>query len=129
LFKPKPIIIEMTIPASRASETTALLEGAERSNQDLEASKTFKKEIHSPLFDLNLARASLFVDIISYAFMGLANTAGAFTLFGILGAFGAGFNPAMQSVTLALYARRGGTETGRLFGALSVLQALWCVHI
>ena len=47
-----------------------------------------------------------------------------FTAFGMLGSLGAGFSPATQSVMLALYARRGGTEIGRLFGALSVVQAL-----
>lgn len=86
---------------------------------------TTKKEVHSPTFDLNLARVSLFLDLLSFLGMGLATRSGLFTLFGVLGAFAAGFAPAVQSVALALYSRRGGTEIGRLFGALSVLQALW----
>jgi hypothetical protein len=61
--------------------------------------------------------------------MGLARTGWQFTIFGVLGAFGLGFNPAMQSVTLALYTRRGGTEAGRLFGALSVIQAFAYVPV
>lgn len=86
-----------------------------------------KKEIHSPAFDLGLARASLFIETIAYTFMGLAPTPLAFTLFGMLGSMGTAFSPATQTVTLALYTKRGGTESGRLFGALSVLQALGCV--
>lgn len=89
---------------------------------------TRQKEIHSPTFDLALARISLLIEIISYTFMGLAPTPLAFTIFGMLGAFGTGFSPALHSVALELYARRGGgTESGKLFGALSVIQALWWV--
>jgi hypothetical protein len=61
-------------------------------------------------------------------FMGLSSTATAFTLFGMVGSLSGGFSPAVQSVMLALYTRRGGTETGKLFGALGVVQALrWVV--
>ncbi|KAF8969597.1 major facilitator superfamily domain-containing protein [Flammula alnicola] len=126
LFKPKPIILEIPV-APR--ETTPLLDGTDNASQTLSSSttqvqKTIKKEIHSPSFDLNLARASIFIEVIAYTCMGLSPTPMAFTMFGIMGSLGAGFSPAVQSVTLALYARRGGTETGRLFGALSVVQAL-----
>jgi len=37
---------------------------------------------------------------------------------------GMAFSPAVQSVALALYVQQGNKESGRLFGALSVLQAL-----
>lgn len=79
---------------------------------------------HSAAFDLGLARVSLFVEVVSYTLMALAPTALAFTGFSIMASLGAGLNPALQSVSLALYRRRGGTESGKLFGALSVLQAL-----
>ncbi|KAJ3895723.1 major facilitator superfamily domain-containing protein [Lentinula edodes] len=81
-------------------------------------------EPHSSAFDLGLARVSLSVEILSYLFMGLVTTPLAFTLFGMLGAFGGGFSPALQSVALEMYTARGGTESGKLFGALSVVQAL-----
>lgn len=82
-----------------------------------------------------------------------------FTAFGVVVAWGGGFNPAVQALALELYARRnraagaataavqGGreerpgrgrkrgeekegreAETGRLFGAMSVIQAMWYVH-
>ncbi|KAG6836783.1 hypothetical protein H0H93_003204 [Arthromyces matolae] len=79
---------------------------------------------HSATFDLRLAQASLFLEVISYAVMALAPTALVFTGSTILTSLGAGLNPALQSVALALYRRRGGTESGKLFGAMSVVQAL-----
>ncbi|KDR68702.1 hypothetical protein GALMADRAFT_256506 [Galerina marginata CBS 339.88] len=128
LFKPTPIIIEM--PAQpRETEAAPLLEATEAGAQTPSTSATqlpttIKKEIHSPSFDLGLARVSLAVDVVGYTFMALAPTPWTFTLFGMMNALGTAFGPAVQSVTLALYARRGGTEIGRLFGALSVIQAL-----
>lgn len=121
IFKPKPIIIEI---AQTPSERSPLLSSSD-ATRDIPKKK---KEIHSPAFDLGLARASLFIEIVAYTFMGLAPTPLAFTAFGMLGSMGSAFSPATQAVTLALYTRRGCTETGRLFGALSVLQALWRVY-
>ncbi|KAG6833090.1 hypothetical protein H0H87_011501 [Tephrocybe sp. NHM501043] len=85
---------------------------------------TTPKTPHSSTFDLSLARVSLFIEVISYTLMALAPTALAFTAFSMMASMGAGLNPALQSIALALYRRRGGTESGRLFGALSVLQAM-----
>ncbi|KAK7054689.1 hypothetical protein VNI00_003152 [Paramarasmius palmivorus] len=82
-------------------------------------------EPHSSHFDLNLARVSLFIEIIAYTCMGLATHPIAFTVFGMMGSLGTGFAPAIQSVALDLYTRGGEeTETGKLFGAMSVVQAL-----
>ena len=50
-----------------------------------------------------------------------------FALATALGALGMGFAPAVQSVALTLYHRRGERDTGKLFGAMSVVQALRCV--
>jgi hypothetical protein len=86
--------------------------------------KMIKKELHSPRFELGVARLSLVIDIAAYGIMVLFASEKAFGIFGVLGAMGIGYSPAVQTLLLALYARRGGTETGRLFGALSVVQAL-----
>jgi hypothetical protein len=83
---------------------------------------------HSPSFDLNLARVSLFIEMIAYTLIGLASTPIAFVLFTLMGSMGGGFSPAVHSVALELYSRRGEKETGKLFGALSVLQALGSVY-
>ncbi|KAF7294735.1 MFS domain-containing protein [Mycena indigotica] len=81
---------------------------------------------HSPSFDLSLAKASLAVDIISYTAMPLASTGLSFTGATIISSFGSGFTPGMQSVALELYKSQNGgrDESGKLFGGLSVIQAL-----
>lgn len=58
--------------------------------------------------------------------MGLATNSLAFSCFGILGSFGIGFSPAAEAIILALFLRRGDTETGKLFGAIGLVQAIWC---
>ena len=123
ILKPKPLILEFPVAPV---ENTPLLNSPSSSSSTLTNRKIIKKEIHSPLFDLNLTRASLLVDIVSYTSMGLAQSPILFALSGTLGAMGAGFSPAAQSVALALYAKRGGVETGRLFGAISLIQAIRC---
>ncbi|CAA7270975.1 unnamed protein product [Cyclocybe aegerita] len=123
LFKPEPVVIELPAAPEESSPLLSSSPGPSSSTTTLPR-PTIKKEIHSPAFDLALARISLLIEIISYTLMALSPSALAFTVFGILGSLGTGFSPAVQSVTLALYARRGGTESGRLFGAMSVVQAL-----
>ena len=124
--KPKPFILEFPVTPV---ETSPLLNLSSSSSTTMMSRKTIKKEIYSPLFDLNLVRASLIVKIVSYTSMGLAQSPILFALSGTLDAFSLGFSPAVQSVALALYAKRGGVETGRLFGALSLLQVIRCDDI
>lgn len=50
-----------------------------------------------------------------------------FTVYTVLSAFSMGYSPATNSVASALYTRSGGKELGRLFGALAVVQTIWCV--
>ncbi|KAF9532861.1 major facilitator superfamily domain-containing protein [Crepidotus variabilis] len=118
----RAIFLVAILPAPTSTETTPLLSGSEPSEQLMP--KMIKKEIHSPSFDLGLARFSILVEIICYTFMAFALTSIPFTTASLIASFGAGFTPALQSVTLALYTRRGGTEVGRLFGALAVIQTL-----
>ena len=120
ILKPKPLILELPVTPV---ETTPLLSS---SSSAMTSRKTIRKEIHSPLFDINLARASLLVDIVAYASKGLAQSGILFAAAGIFGAMGAGFPAAAQSVALSLYAKRGGVETGRLFAAISLVQAIRC---
>lgn len=135
LFKPKPMIIEIPSSSSRASHPASAEEepllSEEASSVDggdpPERGPPIRKEVHSPRFELSIARISLVIDIVAYGTVVIFASQETFVLFGLLGAFGIGFSPAMQTLALAMYARRGGTETGRLFGALSVVQALRCV--
>ena len=126
ILKPKPLILEFPVTPV---ETTPLLISPSSSPSTLMNPKTIKREIHSPLFDLNLARASSLVSLVCYTLMGLVQSSTVFALSGAFHSFGAGFSPAAQSVALALYSKRGGIETGRLFGAMSLIQAIRCVMI
>ncbi|KAJ7636927.1 MFS general substrate transporter [Roridomyces roridus] len=84
---------------------------------------------HSSLFDLALARVSILIDMVTFAILPFAPTGSVFTLFIMLGSFGYGLQAAVNSVALALYAAKVGPgkplETGKLFGAMSVLQAVF----
>ena len=138
-FKPRPREIEIlpsaNIPATTpdvdlsTGEQQPLLSRSSVENPTLSSRpsgrKAFKKDIHNTTFDMALARGSLLVDLLNYTFMALVPTPWAFTICSLMGSFSAGFGPTVQSVALAMYKRKGGTESGKLFGALSVVQALW----
>ncbi|KAG0699659.1 major facilitator superfamily domain-containing protein [Suillus ampliporus] len=80
---------------------------------------------HSPTFDLNLARISVFLDIISFVIMVFASNGLVFLCGATVQSLGAGYSPAIQAYALDVYSRRGGKgEAGKLFGAISVVQAV-----
>lgn len=78
-------------------------------------------------FDLNVARGSVIIECLVYAVFPFAASAALFVATGACGSFAAGFNPTVQSLALEFYRKRGGTEAGKLYGAMSVISALWCV--
>jgi hypothetical protein len=82
------------------------------------------KDPSSPRLDLNTARVSLVMELATYMMMATATTGTMFTVYTAFGSLGAGFTPAVQSLALEIYAGRGGEETGKLFGGLSVVHAL-----
>lgn len=90
------------------------------------------KKDTSPRLDLNTARVSLVMELASYTLMATAKTGTMFTAYTVLGSLAAGYTPAVQSLALGIYGSRGGEETGKLFGGLSVVQALGyssiCLH-
>lgn len=128
IFKPKSAPKEvrheqeplLSPTASRFSQ-----EDAEDSEQD--SMRSFHFASHTSAFDLNLARGSLCLEILAYLLMGLAGQSLPFTGASMVSSLAAGFGPSIQSVALELYNDRGGVESGKLFGSLSVLQALWFV--
>ncbi|KAH9037056.1 MFS general substrate transporter [Lactarius pseudohatsudake] len=81
---------------------------------------------HSPALDLGIAKASLALHAVSFALIALSKNAGMFIAASMLATLSVGYAPVVQSLSLELYARRGGEawEVGRLFGAMSVIQAL-----
>jgi len=64
------------------------------------------------------------MELTAYALMATAKTGTMFTVYTVLDSLAAGYMPAVQSLALGIYASRGGEETGKLFGGLSVVQAL-----
>jgi hypothetical protein len=81
----------------------------------------------SPVFDLVLARASEALETTSFLGMAVASTGTLFTLASTISSFAAGFSPATHALALDIYTNRrpqNRGEVGKLFGALSVLQAL-----
>ncbi|KAI0093846.1 major facilitator superfamily domain-containing protein [Irpex rosettiformis] len=119
-FKPRP----KTGPVNLPSES---YEDLLQSNADLEEPTALSPPSaqHSSLpFDLALAKVSLLVEVVSYTALCFAADSLTYTVFTMAGAFGSGFGPAVSSVALALYIQRGGVESGKLFGAMSVIQSL-----
>jgi hypothetical protein len=134
LFKPKAQPIELpTEPseslhpvADRAEDpaTSSTSTGGAASAAKPPHHASERTHAHSFTFDLWIARCSLLVEVIAYAAMGLVSSGAAFTLAGMGASLGAGFMPAITSVAVELFHSRGGAETGKLFGAMALLQAL-----
>ncbi|CAE6520904.1 unnamed protein product [Rhizoctonia solani] len=101
-----------------------------------------EKESQVKKIDLLIVRASLLIDLVGYILVGIVTSQTPFIGATIILAFGGGFAPSVQSLSLALAnpsahvarrdARAHGTsmpsnakqEIGRLFGALAVIHAL-----
>ncbi|KAK2466711.1 hypothetical protein APHAL10511_000969 [Amanita phalloides] len=123
-----PALTKYTEPKSPTEHATSLPEERPLITGQEHNTSVIGQEPRWPSFDLNLARASMIIQIIGYVSMGLSKSGLPFVLSSVLLWLGSGVNPALQSAALAIYTRRGETESGRLFGALSVIQAL-CSHI
>jgi len=78
----------------------------------------------APSVDLLLSRLAMGVDVVSYIFLPLASTGVLFTALSVCAAIGTTFAPTTQSLALEIYARQGGTDTGKVLGAFSVLSAI-----
>ncbi|KAF7312372.1 hypothetical protein MIND_00250500 [Mycena indigotica] len=83
-------------------------------------------EIASELnFDKRLAQGSLVVDALADMFVAVSSSELAFVAFSCLSAFTSGGNPALHSLgAVCLHALGYSEETGRLFGAIGVLNAI-----
>jgi len=68
------------------------------------------------------------VQAICFVIIAFSKDAGMFVAAGALGALATGYSPTINSLSLELYTRRGGSpsEAGRLFGAMSVIQTVGC---
>ncbi|KAH8106787.1 MFS general substrate transporter [Cristinia sonorae] len=121
LFKPRGPAVQLPTtpnePLQPATETTPLRQG-----QQTRTTYAPPSSQQSIAFDLTLVRVSIVIEFLSMIAIPFTSSPLIFTAFSILGSFGSGHAPAAQSVSLALYAQRGGVESGKLLGALGVLQ-------
>ncbi|CDO72941.1 hypothetical protein BN946_scf185002.g126 [Trametes cinnabarina] len=83
-----------------------------------------KKLLRAASLDLLLARAAVVTDMLFYALTPTAASGALFAAYSMCISLGASFGPVMQSLALDLYGQRGGADTGRLLGALTVVSAL-----
>ena len=84
---------------------------------------------HTPTVDLGLAKFSLVLQAMCFSLIAVLKDPVIFVSASALSALATGYSPMINSLSLELYTRRGGAayEAGRLFGAMSVIQALGCV--
>ncbi|KAI0759595.1 MFS general substrate transporter [Trametes elegans] len=111
-FKPKPKPVQpATAPSAQPNKPTK---------------PTLSALVKEMRFDLSLIRGSLLVDLLSHALVALSPDASQVLFVGAtsLSSFGAGLVPACNSLALCIMQSRGDNDTGKLFGAFSVLQAV-----
>ncbi|KAJ7708196.1 major facilitator superfamily domain-containing protein, partial [Mycena rosella] len=122
-----PVVIKFmksrqSAPSVRSAESEALL-----SNED--PTPRAASATHNSAVDLGLARFSIVVEIATFAALPFAPTGFVFILFFIFGSLSAALSPAIHSLALDIYSRKFGKnepmESGKLFGALSVVQCLF----
>jgi hypothetical protein len=104
LFRPKPAIRLSTNEPSSGAHT-----------------------MHVPSLDLAVSRVSLLVILAASVYQATGPSSTGFLGAAVLVACSSGFGPSVQSLAMELYRERGGKESGKLFGALSVLSSLTCV--
>ncbi|KAH9838659.1 MFS general substrate transporter [Rhodofomes roseus] len=78
-------------------------------------------------FDFGLLRTSLVIDLMSHVLVSLSSpdsSSTAFTMFTSLSSFGAGVDPALQSLALCIMQANGEDNRGQLFGLFAMLRTI-----
>lgn len=110
----KPIIEEF-IEEAEGSNTTAT------ADVEVEDEQLSEKDVrHTIIFDSWMFRFGMAVDVIAFAFLGLANTSKSFTLTIVLQSFGILAIPSLRSLTTTLVAPN---EIGEVMGAMAVVES------
>ncbi|EJD02479.1 MFS general substrate transporter [Fomitiporia mediterranea MF3/22] len=115
-----------TATDAEASDATPLLTDDQDASSPEPSTQSQTQARKTPAFDLAIAQGSLVLEVVCYALVPVIFSFGAipFIILTILASCGSGFGPAIQALAVDLYSARGGTETGRLFGVLSVVQSI-----
>lgn len=118
---------------SSQPERTGISPDGPRAEADANENSS-KTPRHSPTFDLAIAQVSLALEVACYALVpAIARVPikwqePAYVFLTVLASCGAGFGPAIQALAVDVHShQRNASETGRLFGVLSVVQAVRCV--
>lgn len=120
-FKPKPK------PKSTVPRGTSASVPVSTSIPAAPGKKPIGALVKEMKFDLSLLRTSLILDFLSHVLVSAmpeGTTAGFFVGATSLSSLGAGVIPAANSFALCVLQARGEDGAGKLFGALSVLQAV-----
>ncbi|KAI0326045.1 hypothetical protein GY45DRAFT_161821 [Cubamyces sp. BRFM 1775] len=119
-----PFLIATFKPKPKPTQTPVTPANGQSNKPAKPAATALAKEMH---FDLSLIRGSLLIDLLSHSLVALSPAHASQALFvgaTSLSSFGAGLVPAMNSLALCIMQGRGEDDTGKLFGAFSVLQAI-----
>ncbi|KAI6013542.1 major facilitator superfamily domain-containing protein [Pisolithus marmoratus] len=133
-----PAATDETPEATPFHRSPSSLRSRSRSHQrptrhSLSRSLTNQNSPHSFNVDLILARCAIGLEILACWVMATATSGAVFTVGTMVGALSVAYSPTIQALALEVYysggnngtaARGGQVGMGRLFGALSVLQAL-----
>jgi len=121
----KPASLSPPSPAADEAPSTPTSPLSLSSSSSLDRERERDKQTTTLLlFDLSIARVSLVLDLLGFVAMALSRSPSLFLLSAMGECLGAGFPAAIQSAALEIYRRSGGRETGKLFGALSVMQSV-----
>lgn len=106
------------LPTSEPTESISSARTEESDEED---------EQNVPAVDLTLSRLSMITEIAVYIIFPFATAPWGFITTLAINSLGAGFVPAVQALALELYRFRDGAsaESGKLFGALSIVRAVW----
>ena len=129
LSSPTPligIVKLLTIWWARRQQSRTSVESEPLLNDGNELQSS-KKVAPIAIIDLWLARVAVSVDIVFYGLAFLTRSGALFAVYTSGISFGTHFGPTVQSIALDVYGRHGGTDTGRLLGALTVVSAMRCV--
>ncbi|KAH9930091.1 uncharacterized protein B0H18DRAFT_995187 [Fomitopsis serialis] len=112
-FKPKPK------PSPQASAPT-IVQGKKPPQTPAQIAAEMR-------FDFGLLRTSLVIDLMSHVLVSLSSpdsSSVAFTMFTSLSSFGAGVDPALQSLALCIMQANGEDNRGTLFGLFAMLRTI-----
>ncbi|KAG8905192.1 hypothetical protein FRB99_000557 [Tulasnella sp. 403] len=121
----KPVHVYREAPSGNPDATTSNITPTSGSapNPNSQTTHLSPQVLKDVRFDLRLARASIFIDAMSFILVVCTIDASAFVVVTLLSAFGGGTTPVIQSIALCLLPN-AKEQAGKLFGAFSMMSAI-----